>query len=261
MELNAEKDKLEKQRKEVVKPSGENWIPEISRFKSLERDLIVAKENLTDIILREQSTAREMKQFRTTDLQRAKLAEELRLAHSHKVECGCCLLQFLPCNLPLKVSQKAVLDIRIKWSGKLTSSTVFGGVNPSLSTNQEIVTATISLPESPPKPGKKTLIEKMAERLSALPRCYDDVPVCTFCAQFFHDQDEYRPSYLKITHEERKAVRMEAREREKAWWDPLKMVEKDREDEENAEKLAASASIHSSGAPGSSHGSRSLQSR
>jgi hypothetical protein len=112
------------------KVSNENWINDLERTRSLERDFKVLKNNLSDIQLREMQERREMKQFMVSDLEKARNAESL--GQTKRRQCGCCLLQFLPINLPLKVSQKAVLDIRVKWGGKLTSKTVFGGTNPPI---------------------------------------------------------------------------------------------------------------------------------
>ena len=136
-----------------------------------------------------------MKQFQVTDLEKAKTAEEL--GQNKRQECGCCL-QVLPINLPLKVSQKAVLDIRVKWSGDLSSKTVFGGTNPPigeyLATTMEPTASTTTSGgalEGTAVPGttgttvpktKKTYLEKMSERLSVVPRCYSDVLCARLCA-------------------------------------------------------------------------------
>jgi hypothetical protein len=59
-------------------------------------------------------------------------------------------------------------------------------------------------------------------------RCWEQCLVCVFCAQFFHVQEDYRPSYQAIIMHERQAAYMEAKRRDEEYWDPLKMVEKDR---------------------------------
>jgi hypothetical protein len=232
--------------KNLVKPSSENWIPEITRMRSLERDLAVAKENLADIQLRKMGDNREMKQFRVSDLDRALKAESL--GKMHRQSCGCCMLSFLPINLPLKVSQKAILDIRVKWSGGLSSSTVFAipgqltiPAAPAAATTTGGPDATAATTAADPVTSsnkQKSFLDKMAERLSVVPRCYDQVPVCFFCAQFFQSSEAYRPSYDRIYYLERKAVHDDTVARNKAYWDPLKMVEKDREATERAELLA-----------------------
>jgi len=242
-----------------IKPSNENWIPDLERSRSLARDFGVLKANLTDIQKREMQERREMKQFLVSDLEKARNAESLGQTHRHA--CGCCLQKFLPLNLPLRVSQKAVLDIRIKWGGNLTSKTVFGGINPPigqyLAGTEVAPDGTILNPEgtfnaskledfmaassasntlAQKDPAKKSYIEKIQERLSRMPRCYSDVPICTFCSQFFQNQADYRPSYSDITFQERKSKHMTMVAKEKELWDPLKLVEKDREEAIAAEE-------------------------
>jgi hypothetical protein len=67
------------------------------------------------------------------------------------------------------------------------------------------------------EPVKKSYLDKLSERLSVVPRCYSDVPVCTFCAQFFQDQDEYRPSYDKIVRSEKKTEYLATMARDKEY--------------------------------------------
>jgi hypothetical protein len=257
-EMQAEKA-LQQRLKGLSKVTSENWIPEIQRMRSLERDLIVAKENLSDIRLREMGEAREMKQFRVTELERALKAESL--GKMTRLSCGCCMLTFLPINLPLKVSQKAILDIRVKWSGGLSSATVFvvpgqpasiaNGAVPQLVEGSNTTTTTNNMntiTEGAPDGGvvvvakssksQRSFIDKMAERLSVVPRCYDEVPVCTFCAQFFQESEGYRPSYDKIYFEERKANFLATQAQNKLKWDPLLLVERDREQEEQITSIS-----------------------
>jgi hypothetical protein len=89
-----------------IKPTSENWVPELTRFKSIQRDFAVAKVTLNDIIMREAGNEREMKGLRTSDLQKAQNLESL--GKTKKTPCGCCQQKFLYCNLPLKVSQKVI---------------------------------------------------------------------------------------------------------------------------------------------------------
>jgi hypothetical protein len=109
--------------------SNEAWIPNDIRMRTLGRDISVATETLEVIKKREVSLAREMRRLMVSDLQRAKTEESLDAAHM--IPCECCLQLFLYVNLPLKVSRKAIVDIRTKWSGKLSSATVFGGPDPN----------------------------------------------------------------------------------------------------------------------------------
>jgi hypothetical protein len=61
---------------------------------------------------------------------------------------------------------------------------------------------------------------------------YDQVLVCLFCSQFFQSQEEYRPSYADVLHEERKANHLALLEQERQYWDPLMMMDKDKIEEE-----------------------------
>lgn len=182
------------------KPSSENWVPEIARMKVIERHIAVAKETLKDIMVREITNERENKRLNVTDLQRARFEEQL--GATKKIQCGSCCQKFLYVNLPLVVTQKAVLDIRRKWSG-LTSDNVFGGNDSNES--------------------------KKDSRLNAIPRCYDEVRVCVFCAQFFKNQNEYRPSYEDIMYSEKKLIKDEVKAKEIQKNDPYLLVKKDRQ--------------------------------
>jgi hypothetical protein len=178
------------------KHSSENWIPEQVRFRSIHRDIANAKENLRSTMVLETEQQRELRRFTQTDLQKAKLEEEL--GTKKKGRCACCLQDYSYVNLVMKIPVKAVIDIRKKWSD-----------------------------------GQGGWWDKDDARLSAIPRCYEGAGVCRFCSQFFHQQEEYRPSFDTIAYEERRAQYFEAKRHEKEYWDPLKMVEKDREEAEN----------------------------
>jgi hypothetical protein len=177
---------------------------------------------------------RGIKALAISDLQRSQVKESLGAAR--KVPCGCCLKKFLEVpNLPLKVSLKAIMDIRIMWSGNLSSATVFGGEDPSGDQGE-------AGGEGDGGGGVKKS-QMVLQRLG----CYDKVSlntdndtlllalyfqqvgVCVFCAQFFQVQEDYRPSYSSIVHQEKKAAYIENKRREQEYWDPLKMMEKDRE--------------------------------
>lgn len=219
--------------------SNEAWIPNEYRMKTLGRDISAATDNLQVIQKREISLAREMRRLLVSDLERAQTEE--RLDATHKQRCECCMQEFLYVNLPLKVSRKAILDIRTKWSGKLSSATVFGGPDPleiEDETMEMQADGTMRSTSSPAKSKEQRAMEKKVKLLSSIPACYDEVGVCVFCAQFFQVQEEYRPSYLTITQTERKAAAREARRRELEYWDPLKMVEKDRVAQEQREQMA-----------------------
>ena len=61
---------------------------------------------------------------------------------------------------------------------------------------------------------------------------YDQVLVCLFCSQYFQSQEDYRPSFADMVHSEKRANHLELLERERQYWDPLMMVEKDKKEEE-----------------------------
>lgn len=177
------------------KHSSENWIPEQTRFRSIHRDIANLKENLRSTMVLETEQQREMRRFQLTDIQRARVEEEL--GTKKKGRCACCLQEYSQVNLVMTIPVKAVIDIRKKWSE-----------------------------------GKGGWWDKDDARLSAIPRCYEGAGVCRFCSQFFHQQEEYRPSFDTIAYEERKAQFFETKRLEREYWDPLKMVEKDRAEAE-----------------------------
>jgi hypothetical protein len=189
------------------KPSTENWIPEPIRFRSLHRELMDMQENLRSTISFERDNNREIRRFQTTDLQKDLMKEELKL--TKKKKCVCCLQIYSLSNLPMKVPIKAILDIRKKWTSDKTHS------NP----NGE-------------------WWKKDDERLSAIPRCYEGVLICTFCSQFFDVQEEYRPSFDKIQKEIKRKQYAEAKRLEKQYWDPLKTGELEMERLYQAELLS-----------------------
>jgi hypothetical protein len=197
------------------KQSAESWVPDEIRMRSLHRDLMTIKKNFHDTKVLEDSLAREMKRLKVSDLDRARTEEALEA--TKKIPCGCCMQLFLYVNLPMKISRKAILDLRIKWSGTLTSETMFRG------------TSARELAESLAETGKSGGKKDVDGMNTSVPRCYEKVGVCVFCAQFFQEPEDYRPSYQSITYNERKAAHFENKRREREYWDPLKMLEKDRE--------------------------------
>eukprot|EP00596_Hydrurales_sp_CCMP1899_P005496 CAMPEP_0119045794 /NCGR_PEP_ID=MMETSP1177-20130426/42651_1 /TAXON_ID=2985 /ORGANISM="Ochromonas sp, Strain CCMP1899" /LENGTH=412 /DNA_ID=CAMNT_0007018155 /DNA_START=89 /DNA_END=1327 /DNA_ORIENTATION=+ len=224
----------------VIKTSAENWLPDSFRMRSRIRELAIAQENLDEIIVRELDQAREQKRISVPIYDTALNKESLSMVKKHP--CGCCLQKYLYVNLPLKVSQKAIIDIRVKWTGSMTSSTVFGGTRAMTAASldddsiQKPRTNTLGDTSSPTKGETVEIYQKMHVSRSSI-NVYDQVLVCLFCSQFFQSQEEYRPSYAEMVHSEKRASHLEALERERQYWDPLKMVEKDKEAEE-AEKAA-----------------------
>lgn len=179
-----------------IKPSQENWIPEKIRFRSIHRELSTIESNLKSTIIMETELKRELRQFQLTNLEKAQIEESLGL--QKKVPCACCLQLYSYVNLPMQIPVKAIIDIRKKWSD-----------------------------------GKSGWWSKEDERLSVVPRCYEGVKICLFCSQFFDIQEEYRPSFNTLQNEIRLKQHNEKKRLEKEYWDPLKMIEKDREKEEN----------------------------
>lgn len=104
----------------VNRTSPENWLPDNFRMRSRMRELAMAQETLDGIIVREIDNARQQKRLSVPVYERAVNEESLSMVKKHP--CGCCLQKYLYVNLPLKVSQKAIIDIRVKWTGKFFSS-------------------------------------------------------------------------------------------------------------------------------------------
>lgn len=207
------------------KPTVENWVPDVTRYRSVSRDLYAIKDALNDYVVRETVTMRETKKYECSDVDRAK--RELELGTTKKIPCGCCQIEFFHVNLPLKVSQKAILDIRVMWSGELNSTTVFGKVNSVSNISADTKLKSVSTVDGDDAANPQSLRDlRTAARLGAVPRCYNEVLVCVFCTQFFEKQEDYRPSFEKIYYEEKKAAHFESRRREKQYWDPLDACEK-----------------------------------
>lgn len=171
---------------------GQGRLPEAAFLKALDRDLKIARENLMEATVLEAEKLSKMRRSRMSELEKAHVEEDL--GRIKKQKCGCCCLSFSLVNLTLSVTNKAVIDLRKSWQSR---------ENPVPCLDVD-------------------------ERLSKAPRCYDEVRVCMFCAQFFQNQPSYRPSFEAAAAEERRKA-AEAKEiRDKQYWDPLKMCEKNR---------------------------------
>eukprot|EP01041_Mallomonas_annulata_P011555 gene11555-24167_t len=184
--------------------SAESCIPELVRMKALQRDLSVAMENLHGLTIAQNNKERSLKHLNIDELERAHLEESL--GRKKRSQCGCCLLLFSHVNLPLSVSNKAIADLRKNWSA---------------------ITGTALRDED------------INEKLVQIPRCYDQIRVCRFCSQFFHDLERYRPSFEAVAIEERRKIALLREKQEKEYWDPLKMCEKDRMQADALEKEVA----------------------
>jgi hypothetical protein len=222
-----------------TKLSVENWIPDLLRRQSIEREIQVVKETTRDWENVERMQDRQLKDILKSDVERAKMEKRIkffermeRREHVPDIPCGCCRVEFLAVNLPLKVSQKAIIDFRIKVKGQLNSFSVFGRIKPSSDDRKEDGDYGKKSAVSYEKDLSDIETENHARRYSVVPRCYDEVAVCSFCSQFFEHPEEYRPTFQKIYHDERVAHDRELKRIEEEYWDPLKMSEKFRELEE-----------------------------
>ena len=181
-------------------------------MRSVHRHIAAAKETVQDMHLRELNNEREMKQFNKNAFQKAVALEDLGV--QKKQACGCCYQKFSLINLPLKVSNKAVVDMRKKFATDEKEVKKEFYIKPVVATKK-----------------REMWWIKVDEKLSNLSRCYDDVSVCIYCSQFFKDQDSYRPTFETVQYEERKKHFFEQKRLEKAYWDPLAMSEADKERE------------------------------
>ena len=255
----------------VYKTSTENWLPDSFRMRSRRRDLAIAQETLDSMIVREIDFARENKRLSTPTYERALNEESLTMVKKHP--CGCCLQKYLYVNLPLKVSRKAIIDIRVKWTGNMTSATIFNGtrtmtaaasfdagIDPNMMdtirmsrpdtgfntmANTMGNTMTSAMTNTVTLNSKKLFDSTIDGKSNNTPdyhnmhvsrssiNVYDQVLVCLFCTQFFQNQEEYRPSYAVMVNSERKAAHLKVLEREKQYWDPLVMIDKDKKEEED----------------------------
>jgi hypothetical protein len=215
-------------------------------LRSIEREIQTTHVSINSYrpILMNEEKARK---FNATEIEKAKNSESLR--STKKISCGCCQFKFLSVNLPLKVSQKAISDIRLKWSNKLTSATVFNNSLPSRSLLPRVAKSPLRMQQYSAERGDYESFESEtfeSDFVVPAPRCYDETPVCIFCAQFFRHPEEYRPSFQKIIYDERKAAHMEKRRRELEYWDPLLMMEKFHAEEEESNQPHQQDSIASS---------------
>ena len=183
--------------------SPENWLPMSMRMNSVGRSVIVANETLKTAIRHAQPKPLSNN---LSDYENFIKAESLGMMK--RESCGCCGFAKFPCiSLVMKVSLKAVIDIRKKWDPQLAAA------------------------------------EDDSKSRLIVPRCYDEVRICRFCSQFFHDQEEYRPSFESIRQSERRKMLM-SRQVSKDRLDPLKLCEEDRlREEEEEESILAPGSF------------------
>jgi hypothetical protein len=185
------------------KQSSQNWIPETLRFEDLSRNLRIAQENLTDYSIREKSMQYHQHHRYSSDLEEARAQEKIGM--TRKIACGCCNQMFLHVNLPQSVSMKAIIDIRAKWAGNMKPSSIYNS-------------------------NANGILVKFSESITKVSSVYDQVRVCIFCAQFFHVQEGYRPSYSDLVIAEKLERQHETQRVALEYWDPLKMCEKNRDE-------------------------------
>lgn len=182
--------------------SRENWIPMDKREKMLQRNLQTLKLNLDELDAYDKFVKNEKRHQKLSDLEKTQLAERYGL--KKKKACGLCGLNYSDINLVLKVPYKAIQDLRSQWAE------IYGD-DPRATTHK--------------KPAFT----------------YDEVGVCVFCAQFFRlgQQDVYRPSYEQKVAEKNRKLRIEHEANAKAYWDPVKQLDLERQ--ERYPELAAAS--------------------
>ena len=140
--------------------SAENWLPFSHRMESVARGMRVANANWRSTLIHKTNVERLEKEQPMLEYLNFLAAEKLDL--KKRATCGCCEVLFPSINLVLRVPKKAILDVRKHWE---TSSSSFTAGDK----------------------GECKSVEATSQGLH-LPRMYDEVNVCLFCAQFFHDQ-------------------------------------------------------------------------
>ena len=159
VDLDEDLDEATVTRQFMAKRSSESWIPWDVRFKMLRKNMKIQKENALGNALWE-----DLLEKNEVDLDYLSIARsQEKYSGKNKKKCALCRLEFLNVNLPLKISFKAILDLRQKWG---LNNGDDGGM------------------------------------LAKVPRCYDKVPICRYCAQFFHNTSSYRPGPSDIPVDE-----------------------------------------------------------
>lgn len=151
IDLDEDLDEATVTRQFMAKRSKESWIPWDVRFKMLRKNMAIQKENALGNAVWE-----DLLEKNEVDLDYLSIARsQEKYSGKNKKKCALCRLEFLNVNLPLKISFKAILDLRQKWG-------LHGGDDGGM--------------------------------LAKVPRCYDKVSICRYCAQFFQNTSTYRPS-------------------------------------------------------------------
>lgn len=175
--------------------SRENWIPIESRERMVERNLLCLNKNLDSLEAQQLYVANNRKHHQLSDLEHNQAAE--RYGIKKKRPCGLCEVDYSETNIALSVPLKAVYDLRAKWAQDF---------------------------ESHPAHCQRT---KHVHRAFT----YDVVGICAFCAQFFQlgQQDVYRPSLQTKLADKNRRLRKERDAKAKAYWDPVKQLELERQ--------------------------------
>ena len=111
MDLEEDLDEATVMRQFMSRRSNESWMPWDVRFKMLRKNMKIQKENALDTAIWE-----DLLEKNEIDLDYLSIARsQEKYSGKNKKKCALCRLEYLNVNLPLKISFKAVLDLRQKW--------------------------------------------------------------------------------------------------------------------------------------------------
>ncbi|CAM9262203.1 unnamed protein product [Hapterophycus canaliculatus] len=178
--------------------SHENWIPDDLRIKMMRRSMAVIQENVYESVAQGSLVRKEKKRSSRSELEIVKTQE--KFGTKHQRPCALCEQSFSEVNLVLAVPFKAIVDLRIAWHKTL--------------------------------PQAKGSTTKMNRTMLMPPQCYNEVKVCAFCSQLFHDPLGYRPTWDMEAASMRRKREQLAREKEREYWDPLRKATSTSEQEQ-----------------------------
>eukprot|EP00752_Nemacystus_decipiens_P010623 g9461.t1 len=177
--------------------SHESWIPDDLRMKMMRRSMAVIKENVYESVAQDSLVRKEKKRSSRSELEIVKTQE--KFGTKHQRPCALCEQSFSEVNLVLAVPFKAIVDLRIAWQKTL--------------------------------PQAKGTTTKTNRTMLMPPQCYNEVKVCAFCSQLFHDPLGYRPTWDMELQSMRKQREQLAREKEREYWDPLRKATQTKDQE------------------------------
>eukprot|EP00903_Cladosiphon_okamuranus_P009424 g8987.t1 len=180
--------------------SHESWIPDDLRMKMMRRSMAVIKENVYESVAQDFLVRKEKKRSSRSELEMIKTQE--KFGTKHQRPCALCEQSFSEVNLVLAVPFKAIVDLRIAWQKTLPQAK--GSTTCKTNTNR-----TMLVP----------------------PQCYNEVKVCAFCSQLFHDPLGYRPTWEMELQSMRQQREQLAREKEREYWDPLRKATQTKDQE------------------------------